>query len=352
MTNYKQVIYKQFSFDKPHSVHELREATLPDNVPDDKVIVRMICAPIHPCDTLCAMGIVNGVELPSVAGTEGVGIIEKAGKSLQDKWQSGQRVHVAANYVFGDWTNWNGVLSEYLVCPANALIPIPDGISDDDAAQFMVNPLTAYAMVQEFSLGPGKILMQSAAASVLGKIMIQLSQIYKFDTVNIVRREESAAELREELGIKTVYVYDGTAESVEKMKAAIASDFPGRNIDFCIEAVGGETLRVCLDMLGPHGEMYIYGAMSGDISLNLDTVADIVMKDNALKGWSSQETWMRQTSDERKWECVNALLDLIANGKLKMPETGQRFKLSQIAEAMVASCAPGRTGKVIVDCKS
>jgi NADPH:quinone reductase-like Zn-dependent oxidoreductase len=351
MTNYKQVIYQNFSFENPHTVHELKEATLPDTVPDDKLIVRMICAPIHPCDTLCAMGVVNGVKFPCIGGAEGVGVIDQVGASLQGKWKVGQRVHLGANYLFGDWSNWNGVWSEYVVCPDNALIPVPDGIDDDVAAQFVVNPLTALAMVKEFGLGPGKILMQTAAASVLGKLMIQLSRIYDFDTVNIVRRQESADELKNELGIDSVYVYDGSSDSLDKMKAAIAVDFPGRNIDFCIEAVGGETLKVCLELLGPNGDMYIYGSMTGDVTLTLNTVADIVMKNNALKGWSTQETWMRKTSDEEKLECINTLWGLIADGKLTMPETGQRFSLGQISEAMTASCAPGRSGKVLLDCK-
>ena len=352
MTNYKQVIYQKFDFENPHTVHELSEATLPDSVPNDKVIVRMICAPIHPCDTLCAMGVVNGVEFPCVGGAEGVGVIEQVGKDLQDKWQNGQRVHVAANYLFGEWTNWNGVWSEYLLCPDNAMMAVPDGVADDVAAQFMVNPLTAYAMVKEFGLGPGKTLMQTAAASVLGKIMIRLGQIYDFDTINIVRRQESADELREELGIETVYVYDGSEESAEQMKQAIARDFPGRSIDYCIEAVGGDTLRVCLEMLGPNGELYIYGSMTGDMTIQLNTVADIVMKNNALKGWSSQETWMRQTSDEEKHRCINELWELFQSGKLTMPESGQRFTLSQIKDAMVASCAPGRSGKIMLDCRA
>ena len=172
MTTYKQVIYNKFSFDSPHSVHELRDAMLPDKVPTDKLLIRMICAPIHPCDTLCAMGVVNGVEFPCIGGAEGVGVIEQVGENWKEKWKTGQRVHVGANYLIGDWTNWNGVWSEYLLCPDNALIPVPEGVADDVAAPFMVNPLTAYAMVHEFGLKPGKILMQSAAASVLGKIMI------------------------------------------------------------------------------------------------------------------------------------------------------------------------------------
>ena len=351
MTSFKQVIYDRFDFEDPHSVHAVIDCSLPDTLPEDRVLVRMTCAPIHPCDSLCAMGIVNRVELPTVGGTEGVGVIADVGAALKDTWQVGQRVHVAANYIFGEWTSWKGVWSEYVLCPNNALLAVPDGVDDDTAAQFYVNPLTAFVMVKEFGLGEGNILLQTAAGSVVGKLMIQLSKIYGFDTVNLVRRQETADELRQEFGIKSVYVYDGSDASKAAVKDAIARDFPGGIIDYCIEAVGGDTAHFCLDLLGPDGEIYIYGAMTGDVMMTVNTVADIVMKNNALKGWSTQENWLRLTSDEVKSAYVEELWGLIAAGKLKMPPTGRRFTFSQIKDAMTHSYAPGRKGKVMLDCK-
>ncbi len=351
MKNFKQVVYKKFDPASPYSVHEMIEATLEDTVDQDKVLIRMICAPVHPCDTACAMGVINGVEVSSIGGTEGVGVIEQVGDNLQDKWQIGQRVQVSANYIFGDWVTWKGVWSEYVYCPDNALTAVPDGVDDDTAAQFMVNPLTAFAMVRELKLGPGNILLQTAAGSVLGRLIIQLSQVYNFETVNLARRQETADELKSDFDIKAVYVYDGSPESADRVKKEIANDFPDQRIDYCIEAVGGETALLCLDLLGPDGEIYIYGSMTGNFTLNINTVTDIVMKNNALKGWSTQETWIRLTSDEVKRAYVAELWDLLATGKLKMPATGQRFSFNQISEAMTASFTPGRSGKVMLDCK-
>jgi NADPH:quinone reductase-like Zn-dependent oxidoreductase len=298
------------------------------------------------------MGVVNGVDLPSIGGTEGVGVIEQVGDALADKWTVGQRVQVSANYIFGDWVTWKGVWSEYVLCPENALIAVPDEVDDDTAAQFMVNPLTAFAMVREMQLGPGNILLQTAAGSVLGQLMIQLSKIYGFDTINLVRRQETADELKDEYGTSGAYVYDGTVESADNVKKAIAEDFPDRRIDHCIEAVGGETALFCLDLLGPDGDIYIYGSMTGSFMLTINTVADIVMKNNALKGWSTQETWIRKASEEVKRACVDELWELFSSGKLKLPATGQRFNFDQIGEAMEASFAPGRRGKIMLDCRT
>jgi hypothetical protein len=62
-------------------VHELVESTLPDKVDNDKILVKMISAPIHSCDKLSAMGLVDGVNLPAIGGTEAIKIIEKVTKN-------------------------------------------------------------------------------------------------------------------------------------------------------------------------------------------------------------------------------------------------------------------------------
>ncbi len=344
----KQAVYHRFDFEHPTDVYMVEEAKRPSDPGPEEVLVRIKYAPVHPCDILCAMGVVNGVQLPSVGGTEGAGVVKAVGTNLLDRFQPGLRVHVAANYVFGKWDRWQGTWRDYMLCPANALIPVPDGVPDEVAAQFLVNPLTAFAMVKTFDLKPGKILIQTAAASVLGRIMIELSSIYGFELINIVRRPESAEKLKDEYGAEHVYVYDATPETGEQVKTAIRRDFHKRRINYCIEAVGGDTARLCLDVLGPDGEFYMYGALSGETMLTINTTADLAMNNNTLRGWSSQETWLRQTPDDVKQACVDELWSLLVDGRLKIPETDEVFSLDQVSEALVASIRPGREGKVLL----
>jgi NADPH:quinone reductase-like Zn-dependent oxidoreductase len=84
--------------------------------------------------------------------------------------------------------------------------------------------------------------------------------------------------------------------------------------------------------------------------LTINTVADLVMRNNTLKGWSTQETWMRKTSDEVKCAYVSELWELITSGKLQLPDTGQRFTFNQVGDAMSASVRPRRSGKVMLEC--
>ena len=85
--------------------------------------------------------------------------------------------------------NWQ----ENVVLPARQLVPLPDDIADEQAAMFFVNPATALAMTQHvLRVPPGAWLLQTAAASTLGRMVIRLGQHFGFRTINVVRRSEQA----------------------------------------------------------------------------------------------------------------------------------------------------------------
>ena len=87
-----------------------------------------------------------------------------------------------------------GTWQEYLVVKADQLIPIPEPLSDVIAAQFVVNPLTAWVMAtEELALQPGQWLLQTAAGSMLGRVMLQIARLRGFKTINVVRRPSARA---------------------------------------------------------------------------------------------------------------------------------------------------------------
>jgi len=69
------------------------------------------------------------------------------------------------------------------------VVPVPDGASDEDAAQAIVNPVTAWVLTMvEHRLQPGDGLTQTAAGSTVGRLVLQLARSEGFRTVTIVRR--------------------------------------------------------------------------------------------------------------------------------------------------------------------
>src|SRR5260370_8622875 len=76
-------------------------------------------------------------------------------------------------------------------------MPVPGGLSDEDAAQALVNPVTAWVMTMvEHDLKPGNWLVQTAAGSTVGQLVLQLVRSERFRTVNIVRRRAQVSEIK------------------------------------------------------------------------------------------------------------------------------------------------------------
>ena len=348
----REITYSKFSNSNPEDVFELSTISVPEQVGLGELLVRIKYSMVHPCDLGCACGLVNGVELPAVGGFEGVGIIEKVGTDLQHRFVQGQRVHVCATHIFGTWKSWVGVWRDYAVLPPEALIPVPDEIEDDVAAQIFVNVLTPLAMVKEMKLGSGDTLLQTAAGSVVGRVMIQLGKIFGFQTINLVRRPETAKELRDTYGIDTVYVHDGSTESEKSITKEIRAKLGNTPIKFAIDAVSGTVGRFCLQMLGPGGLIFFYGALSGDAVVSVDIVTDLCRNNKSVKGWSIQETWLREASDHTKKICLEEIWRLLSEQRIVLPAIGSTFPLEKIRDALIASRHPGKIGKVMVQCSA
>lgn len=83
-----------------------------------------------------------------------------------------------------------------VVLAARAQVRVPKEVSDEEAAQFLVNPVTAYGFLEEFKVPAGEYLLSNAANSVLGRELIQMAQRRGTKLINVVRRREVVAELR------------------------------------------------------------------------------------------------------------------------------------------------------------
>ena len=114
-------------------------------------------------------------ELPASPGIEAMGIVEAVGPGVQDSIVGTRVVFV------GTWNTWR----EQIVCPVDRVVPVPDCLEDPAAATSYVNPLTACALTRSgHNLKEGDWLLQTAAASSVGKLVLQLAQRYRFKTTS------------------------------------------------------------------------------------------------------------------------------------------------------------------------
>src|SRR5580698_5829287 len=121
---------------EPKSVLELAEIPTPPLAPGE-ALIRVLLSPINASDLHMVRGRYGyQPELPASPGIEGVGVVEALGPGVQG-------LTVGTRVVFIDtWNTWR----EEIVCPADKLVPVPDGLDDMAAATSYINPLTAWAL--------------------------------------------------------------------------------------------------------------------------------------------------------------------------------------------------------------
>jgi NADPH:quinone reductase-like Zn-dependent oxidoreductase len=174
------------AFGDPADVLAIEDLPAPAPGPG-QVLVRMRVRPINPSDLFAIRGQYGILaRLPATAGMEGAGVVEALGDGVT-QLQVGQFVVPLSG---------GGTWQEYLVADAGALLLVPPGLGEREAAMLLVNPTTAWLLLNEvLRVEPGAWVLQNAANSAVGRFVIQLSRQAGFRTINVVRRRDVIDEL-------------------------------------------------------------------------------------------------------------------------------------------------------------
>jgi NADPH:quinone reductase len=309
----------------------VREAPIPEPG-HGEVRVRMICSPINPSDLLMVRGQYGRLPtLPATPGFEGAGIVEASGGGLLGRLRLGRRVAVL-NDKGGTW-------QEQVIVSAKQAVPVSKDVPDEQAAMFFVNPASAWLMTRSvLKIPAGAWLIQTAAGSALGRMVIRLGKHYGFRTMNVVRRQEQGEELQK-IGADAVII--SGEESIEKQAKALTG---GVGPQFGLDAVGGETGSAVVRALGPGGRLVVYGALSGQ-PLAADP-RDLISGDKRIEGFWLR-TWARQQGILTMLQLFRQINRLLADGILTS-EIGATFALEEIKAAVKLANQPGRQGKILL----
>jgi NADPH2:quinone reductase len=325
----RAVVFERFG--DPAEVLRLQEVPDPEPGPG-QVRVRMIASPINPSDLLVVRGQYGILpRLPATPGFEGVGVVDQAGPGMLGKMVLGKRVTV----INGQGGNW----AEYAVIPARQARPVPADLTDEQVASFFVNPATVLAMVRHVLRVPrGAWLLQSAAGSALGKMIIRLGRHDGFRTLNIVRRPEAIAELQALGGDAVISSSDGPI--ADQVRRIAGPD----GVRFAVDAVGGDTGTGVFEALGAEARMLVYGTLSGE-PLRIDPRRMIAGKRVVEGFWLGH--WMRQRSIPQSLLLFRQIAQLIRAGVLAT-EPGPRYPLDAIDKAVRQAETPGKPGKILL----
>jgi NADPH:quinone reductase-like Zn-dependent oxidoreductase len=325
----KSIVFERFG--DPSEVLQCRDLPIPSPGPG-QVRVRMLASPMNPSDLLSVRGEYGRrPTLPATPGFEGVGVVEEAGSGLLGRLRVGKRVAV----LNGEGGNWR----EHVLVPARQVVPVPNSLPDEQAAMFFVNPASAYLMTcAVLKVPPGAWLVQTAAGSALGRMVIRLGKHFGFRTINIVRRKEQAQELKDAGADSVICTSD---ESIEGRVSEITR---GQGAGFAIDAVGGATGSSVVRSLGHNGRMLVYGTLAEEpLSIHPRT---LMVGQKRIEGfWLSE--WARGRSALKMLKLFRQVGRLMAAGILTS-EVGATFPLDQIKAASEQAAKPGRGGKVLL----
>lgn len=321
-----------------------------------QVQVRMLLSPINPSDlnfirgdyrqTLGNMVWNIGREPPSFApsgqlmypdfpyalGGEGVGIVEKAGKGYLARRLVGRRVAVAGGPPNGTW-------QERCVVDARKALTLPASLTDEQGCMFIVNPLSAYAIIsQVLRVRSGEWLLQSAAGSALGQIVVRLSKVLGFKTINLVRSAANEETIRMLGGDVVINTCD------QDIPTAVAEATEGRGVRYAMDCVGGEIAEQMIRSLTIDGHLVVYGTLGdGPISLASRDLMTPVAK---ISGFFALN-WLSTQSPIVILMMLRRLKKLQAAGIFDAP-IEQIYAIDEIQDALALAAAPGRGGKVLL----
>jgi NADPH:quinone reductase-like Zn-dependent oxidoreductase len=294
----------------------------------------MLATPVNPSDLLYIRGVYAGVQpqFPAPAGFEGVGIVDAIGPGAQDVAR-GQRVSV----VNGQGGNW----AEYAVVPARDLIPVAAEVPDEQAASFVINPASAILMLRHVLAVPrGEWLLQSAAGSQIGRMMIRLAKRAGVRTINVVRRRESVADLKE-LGADAVIV--PTDGPIDEQVRGIAGP---EGVRYAVDPVTGETGTQMFRALHEEGRMLVYGSLTGEpIRVGEDPRYILAGRRVLEVFWLGY--WLPRLDNDARHKLTDDIAGLVRDGVLET-QPGRRYSLDDIGAAVTQAESVGKEGKVLL----
>jgi trans-2-enoyl-CoA reductase len=312
----------------PREALKLRELPLP--VPEPGALrLRIAYAPIHPSD----LNLIEGTYgtkaiLPSIPGGEASAHVDAIGDGVEG-FSPGQAVTFKRR--FGTWR-------EYLCAPAADCHPLPEGINLQQASMLLINPATAWIMLQDLMpLQAGDWVLQNAANSAVGLSIIQVAKALGYRTCNLVRRAELCNSLS---ALGADHVILDQAGAGRAIRECLGETTP---VHLAFNAVGGDSALHLMNGLSPHGTLVTYGAM-GRRPLKVPNGL-LIFKGLQLRGFWLTD-WFNSTSPDAITKLFEALTDLSRTGGLRLPVAGC-FALDDYEAALEAAGSERRDGKIL-----
>jgi D-arabinose 1-dehydrogenase-like Zn-dependent alcohol dehydrogenase len=250
------------------------------------------CGVCH-SDVLTKEGAWPGIQYPRVPGHEVAGIIDELGGGASE-WRKGQRVGVGWHggqdgtclaCRRGDFRNcrnlkiagisYDGGYQQYMVAPVEALVSIPESLSDTEAAPLLCAGITTFNALRHSGAFPGDLIAVQGIGG-LGHLGIQFANKFGYKVAAIGRGSENAA-LAKKLGA-SVYI-----DSKSTNAAAALQKLGGAQV-ILATAPSSKAMSELIDGLGPNGTLMVIGATFDPIEV---TPVQLISGSRTIQGWAA-----------------------------------------------------------------
>ena len=277
---------------KPRADFQIVKRQIPEPGAGQVLIKVKACGVCH-SDVLTKEGSWPGIQYPRVPGHEVAGVIDEVGAGVS-AWKKGQRVGVGwhggqdntcRECRRGDFRNcrnlkvcgisYDGGYQQYMVAPVEALVPIPDTLSDLEAAPLLCAGITTYNALRHSGAFPGDLVAVLGVGG-LGHLGIQFANKFGYNVVAIGRGAENEA-LAKKLGA-SVYIDSQSMNAVQELQK-----LGGAQV-ILATAPSSKAMSELIDGLGPNGKLMVIGATFDPIEV---TPVQLINGSKTIQGWAA-----------------------------------------------------------------
>lgn len=304
----------------------LKVENVPPRAPGPgEVLVRQTAVGVNFIDTYHRTGLYK-VPLPFVPGSEGAGVVEEVGEGVTHL-EPGDRVAYTGR----------GTYSTHYTGPAATAVPLPAGISDEEAAAVMLKGMTVWMLLEEIRpLQKGDTALVWAPVGGVGSLLTPWAKHIGARVIAVTSSEAKAHKARA-LGADEVVVgYDDVAKQVRALTN-------GKGVDVVYDSVGKISMEASLSSLRPRGWFISYGNASGAADPippgRLAAGGSLVMTRPTLFNFTDTPDSLARAS--------RRLFSLLESGVLTA-DIGQRFALKDAADAHRALESGKTSGAILL----
>jgi NADPH2:quinone reductase len=251
--------------------------------------------------------------LPSGIGSEAAGVVESVGRKVRG-FKPGD--HVVYSFPTP------GAYAEQRVVPAERLLKIPAGVTDEQAAAVLLKGLTSWFLLrQTHKVERGEVVLIPAAAGGVGLILSQWARALGARVIGAVGSEDKARLARRNGCHQVLVGYDDLPARVRRLNR-------GQGVDVVYDGVGKDTLFASLDCLRPRGIMVGYGNASG--AAPPFSPLELARRGSLYITRAASGDYLAEAEARRAG--ARALFSLIRRRLIRV-HIGQRYPLAQAAQA-------------------